>query len=202
MKKPLYIFGDSYVDLGFDRGAIGERMWVRQLSKTFDTRNFGLRGTGPDWNLHQLIEHLPNHKPHLLYIGTEINRLNLRNTQPTQQAMLKNQYGSGRMAIIFDELISMPEWQLTESVKCLSAVASLAHHFDRVLYFGSDTISQSVLNIVNIPHNMHVSNYAMTPLSISEPEYASVSGPDHRSNHYTEYNHDMLTQYSEEYFNA
>ena len=31
-------------------------------------------------------------------------------------------------------------------------------------------------------------------ISVSEPEYAQVDGPDYRSNHFSQYNHNLLLE--------
>ena len=56
--KSVWIFGDSYSDIGYDRG--NEFTWVKSLHKRYNVRNFSKFGTGPDWSLELLHKEILN----------------------------------------------------------------------------------------------------------------------------------------------
>lgn len=195
----LLIFGDSYCDRDFDRADINDQMWVRQLENHFDVDNFALRGTGPDWSLNLLLKQLPIKKPtHLLWIATSITRPNVVHVEPSEQVSLihKKEY-----EYLFNQLMASPEWCHTEEHKQLSAINSITHHFEKVLYMPVHPINKKIVNNIRIADNLYIFDDNLTDISTNEPEYAKVSGPDFRSNHFSEYNHKMLLQKTLDIFN-
>lgn len=194
----LWIFGDSYADANFDRASIGDQMWVRQLENHFDVDNFALRGTGPDWSLNLLLKQLPVKKPtHLLWIATNISRPNVVHVEPSEQVSLISR---PEYEHLFDQLMASPEWCYTEEHKQLSAINSITHHFEKVLYMPVHPINEEIVNNIRIADNLYLFDNNLINISTNEPEYAQVSGPDFRSNHFSAYNHEMLLQKTLEIF--
>ena len=199
----LWIFGDSYADPDFDRAGIGDHMWVKQLEKHFDVQNYARRGTGPDWSLNILLGLLPVTEPtNLLWLGTSISRPNLNCIEPEEQVSAiswgdtQNEY-----EFLFNQLMATPDWCNTEEHKQFCAINSITHQFNKVLYMPVHSINSEMVNNINIADNFHLLDDNLINISVSEPEYAMVSGPDYRSNHFSQYNHDRLLEKTLEILN-
>lgn len=195
----LWIFGDSYADASFDRASIGDQMWVKQLCNSFDVQNYALRGTGPDYSLNILLDKLPIVEPvNLLWIATSISRPNVVGLEPEQQTSAINRPEYAQM---YSELFATPEWCKTEEHKQFSAINSVSHQFNRVLYMPVHPIDSEIIDNIDVADNLVIFEDNLNNISISEPEYAQVSGADFRSNHFSLYNHKVLTQKTLEIFN-
>ena len=199
----LWIFGDSYADPDFDRAGIGDHMWVKQLEKHFDVQNYARRGTGPDWSLNILLGLLPVTEPtNLLWLGTSISRPNLNCIEPEEQVSAiswcdtQNEY-----EFLFNQLMATPDWCNTEEHKQFCAINSITHQFNKVLYMPVHSINSEMVNNINIADNFHLLDDNLINISVSEPEYAMVSGPDYRSNHFSQYNHNRLLEKTLEILN-
>ncbi len=192
----LWIFGDSYADVDFDRAGIGDRMWVKQLENHFDVQNYARRGTGPDWSLNILLGLLPVTEPtNLLWIGTSISRPNLNCIEPEEQVSAISWINDhSEYEFLFNQLMATPDWCNTEEHKQFSAINSITHQFNKVLYMPVHPINTEMVNNIDIADNLHLLDDNLINISISEPEYAQVDGPDYRSNHFSQYNHNLLLE--------
>ena len=192
----LWIFGDSYADENFDRAGIGANMWVKQLEKHFDVQNYARRGTGPDWSLNILLDLLPVSEPtNLLWIGTSISRPNLNCLEPEEQVSAISWIDNhSEYEFLFNQLMATPDWCKTEEHKQFSAINSITHQFNKVLYMPVHPINTEMVNNIDIADNLHLFDNNLIDISVSEPEYAQVDGPDYRSNHFSQYNHNLLLE--------
>ena len=192
----LWIFGDSYADADFDRAGIGADMWVKQLENHFDVQNHARRGTGPDWSLNILLDLLPVLEPtNLLWIGTSISRPNLNCIEPEEQtSAISWADHHSEYEFLFNQLMATPDWCKTEEHKQFSAINSITHQFNKVLYMPVHPINTEMVNNIDIADNLHLFDNNLIDISVSEPEYAQVDGPDYRSNHFSQYNHNLLLE--------
>lgn len=190
----LWIFGDSYADENFDRAGIGDHMWVKQLENHFDVQNYARLGTGPDWSLNILLDLLPVSEPtNLLWVGTSISRPNLNCIEPEEQVSAISWINNhSEYEFLFNQLMATPDWCKTEEHKQFSAINSITHQFNKVLYMPVHPINTEMVNNIDIADNLHLFDNNLIDISVSEPEYAQVSGPDYRSNHFSQYNHNLL----------
>ena len=90
--------------------------------------------------------------------------------------------------------MATPDWCKTEEHKQFSAINSITHQFNKVLYMPVHPINTEMVNNIDIADNLHLFDNNLIDISVSEPEYAQVDGPDYRSNHFSQYNHNLLLE--------
>jgi hypothetical protein len=204
MKKPLWIFGDSYVDSQFPNDSNEYLRWWQYLEKEYIIFNFGLTGTGPKYalsTLYKAVQWQKNTKDvSILFVISDPERVSFKELPPARQHQLKNDVivkslspGEQRK---LNEIKNYYNWMVInyfdndeyklELITILNSLYVLQENFDKIMVlqaFGHPEINQSLkpglsLNIDYIKKETDKWKFITLPLSLLSIEYCKDMNED------------------------
>lgn len=195
----IHIFGDSFADPHWGMSHNCNFVWTEQLAKQYRTHNHALKGTGPEYSIHKLINTRNVSKGSVcIFVVSDPNRLHLENFWKHDQEQVhmldvaaKRISHPGYMFVrqLYDHYLT-DSTHAVRAATAIGAVNALSGAFDRTLIL---TIAP-----VNLPLTLNPTvtfvNHGL--LDLSEAEYSQDKGKnpyvDTRPNHFSEPNHRVM----------
>lgn len=197
MKKPLWIFGDSYVDSQFPNDSNEYPRWWQYLEKEYTIFNFGLTGTGPKYALSMLYKAMQWQKNtkdvSILFVLSDPERVSFKDLPPARQHQLKNNAIVKSLSKLerqkLNEIKSYHDWMAVnyfdndeyklELITILNSLYILKNMFAKIMVmqaFGHPDINDSLkpgltLNINHLREDTDNWKFVTTPLSVLSIEY-------------------------------
>lgn len=203
----IVIFGDSFADPlwpveGADKKC-DQLAWCHLLKQHNTVENLALSGTGPDWSLSRLTDYILHNNTsdtNLIFISSSIERLDLDcYKDPSEQVHLSRiatgelRHKSQQFARNAVNWYMTDRWQQNRQIMYYSAIATLAHHFKRTLYWPALTPLADTLKLCNSSSITMPSVGLMQLSKLDDPSYTGV-GLDTRVNHFNPHNHQYIHQ--------
>jgi hypothetical protein len=154
MKKQLWIFGDSYVDVSFPNNSSAYKRWWEYLEEDFIIHNFGITGSGPRdalTRLYRIMQWQTNtNEISILFVLSDIERVSFCNLPAERQHQLslhgkvsgdiENKVSKTMKELkplyysMIKHFFSTDSWT-TELFSIVNTLMVLSKHFEKIIVF-------------------------------------------------------------------
>ena len=205
------IFGDSFADPEWSTPDDGWEepegfTWVKQISYKYHTLNLAKAGTGPEYSLkqlrrwleYQIKEHKHCYETSLIFICSDVCRLDLSCYDSPRQAVEIYNYAAGDRRHVSQHFAKKSiewymdiDWQIQQSCMYYSIINSYAQYFKRVLFWPIG--NTKFFDLIPISHrdNFQFVHEGLNDITIRDCG-TTTDFFDPRPNHLQEVNHKIM----------